>query len=97
MQANIVSSTTTNALLQARLDPTYRFDPRTRGWYRAAVNQSDFVLTDPYIFFTTNQVGITLAQRTIDGGAVVGLDLKLRTIAEQVEQLKITPRPRSPW
>ncbi len=82
---------TSNALLQARLDPTYRFDPRTRGWYRAAVNQSDFVLTDPYIFFTTNQVGITLAQRTVDGGAVVGLDLKLRTIAEQVEQLKITP------
>src|SRR5262249_11222197 len=59
--------------------------------YRAAVDQSDVVLTDPYIFFTTSQIGITLAQRTVDGGAVVGLDLKLKTIAEQVEQLKITP------
>jgi HD-GYP domain-containing protein (c-di-GMP phosphodiesterase class II) len=80
-----------NTLVEVRLDEAYRFDPRTRGWYRAAVNQSDLVLTDPYIFFTINEIGLTLAQRTIDAGAVIGLDLKLRTIAEQIERLRITP------
>jgi len=80
-----------NTLIGARLDPSYKYDPRTRGWYRATIDQSDSVLTDPYVFFTTNTVGITLAQRTADGGAVVGLDLRLKTIADQIAALRITP------
>ncbi len=78
-------------LLSAYVDPNYKFDPRNRGWYQATINQSDAVLTDPYVFFTTNTVGITLAQRTVDGGGVVGLDLEITSIADQVKALKITP------
>jgi len=81
----------TNALVGSRLDPAYSYDPRTRGWYNAAINQSDAVLTDPYVFFTNKAVGITLAQRTVDGGAVVGLDLRLKALADQIAALRITP------
>ena len=56
--------------------------------YRAAVNQSAFVLTDPYIFFTTNQIPITLAQRTIDGGTA-----RVRSRAGEIEApVEVTDR-----
>src|SRR5262249_58326546 len=51
--------------------PDYRFDPRTREWYRRALRSAGPVRTPPYVFFTTREVGTTLAQRSADASSVV--------------------------
>lgn len=61
--------------------PDYQFDPRTRPWYQASVGSGAAQFSPPYVFFTTQQVGITLSQRSRSGGAVVGIDVVLDDLA----------------
>jgi len=68
----------------------YRFDPRARPWYQLAVAASDVVLTEPYVFFTNKDIGVTMARRNA-AGVVVGLDASLRDLAGEVNDLRLTP------
>ena len=65
-------------MIDARNMPDYRFDPRTRPWYQRAHEKEGTVIVEPYVFFTTRAVGTTLARRTEDGAAVMGLDATLQ-------------------
>ena len=60
-------------LIDSAVRPEYRYDPRTRPWYAEALEQNTQILTSPYVFFTTQEVGITLSQPSEDGCAVIGL------------------------
>jgi HD-GYP domain-containing protein (c-di-GMP phosphodiesterase class II) len=77
-------------LLDSVAQPGYRFDPRTRPWYKA-VGEGPAILTEPYPFFTTQEIGATMARRSPDGKAVVGLDVTMRSIADALKDLRITP------
>ncbi|PSL16102.1 HAMP domain-containing protein [Marinobacterium halophilum] len=74
-------------LLEARDVPEYAFDPHQRDWYRQALSSDEPVLTPPYLFFTTAEVGVTLSvagpERT-----VVGIDASVQDISVQLESLK---------
>ncbi|MGP4843454.1 HD domain-containing phosphohydrolase [Marinobacter sp. 1Y8] len=78
-------------LLEARQNPDNTYDPRTRGWYTSASLTDDITLTTPYMFFTTREVGITLAQRGNNTPAIVGLDVTVSALNNQLETLKFTP------
>ena len=78
-------------LLEVRALAGYDFDPRTRPWYRAGMASKRTVLTDPYVFFTTGEVGVTLARRTAEGSAVIGLDATVATLTAEIEALLLTP------
>jgi HD-GYP domain-containing protein (c-di-GMP phosphodiesterase class II) len=67
------------------------FDPRERPWYRAAAGADGQVKTPPYIFFTTREVGVTLARRAAGGQAVVGADITLDAISAALARQKLTP------
>ena len=71
--------------------PEYRFDPRTRGWYQQAHASAAPVRTSPYVFFTTREVGTTLAQRSVDGAAVIGADITLRDLSRELSDSRVTP------
>ncbi len=66
-------------------DPEDAYDPRARGWYKAAIEEQDSVWTQPYIFFTSRKPGITLAApiKGEDGAvaAVFGLDIEISEIS----------------
>jgi HD-GYP domain-containing protein (c-di-GMP phosphodiesterase class II)/HAMP domain-containing protein len=79
-----------NALLSARVDPDYQFDPRTRPWYRQAIGHPDITLSAPYVFFTTGAIGITLARQAATSDAIIGIDAKLVAIANEIAGLRIT-------
>ncbi len=81
-------------LLGRRLQPGDAFDPRQRPWYRRAMSAEDAWLTEPYAFFTTREIGITLSRRSRDGHAVVGLDASLADLGREMEALGITPGTR---
>ncbi|WP_085623488.1 MULTISPECIES: HD domain-containing phosphohydrolase [unclassified Pseudomonas] len=78
-------------LLQAQARPEYRYDPRARPWFVEASAQPTTVLTHPYVFFTTREIGLTMAQRSVDGGAVIGMDVSVDDLASETQGLRMTP------
>ncbi|MCB1777139.1 MAG: hypothetical protein KDI50_06865 [Candidatus Competibacteraceae bacterium] len=74
--------------------PDYVFDPRGRPWYLLARDRPDRVYSEPYLFFTTREVGATLARRTATGAAVIGADLTLEEISMVLAANRFSPGAR---
>jgi HD-GYP domain-containing protein (c-di-GMP phosphodiesterase class II)/HAMP domain-containing protein len=77
--------------LESRLMPNYVFDPRERGWFKAAVQHDDVIMSPPYLFFTTREIGITFSERSPDGHAVVGVDVTLDSLSAVLQASKASP------
>ncbi len=76
--------------LQRLERPDYEFDPRSRPWYELARRAGDgrAVQSEPYLFFTTGEPGVTLAQA--HGPAVVGADVSLNALSEMLKRPQIS-------
>ena len=77
-----------------RLDPNDRFDPRQRPWYSLALSNGDStVWTDPYIFYTSQQPGLTVARAVRDDAGrplgVVGADVELSAISDFLKTQRV--------
>ena len=77
--------------------PDYRYDPRDRDWYQRAVREGRLVRTDPYIFFTTREVGVTFSHPGANGHSVVGVDATLEDVSRLLLSHKVTPSSRMVW
>ena len=79
--------------------PYTTYDPRTRPWYQSAVESDETVSTPPYVFFTTQEIGVTVARKgsseSIDEQFVIGVDITLGTLGNAMEQNRVTPRTES--
>ncbi len=82
------------AVLGDELRPDYVYDPRARGWYAQALTTAAAVRTRPYVFFTTREVGTTIAQRSVDGRSVVGVDITLQELSRHLARSRVTPSAR---
>ncbi len=76
------------------VDPEDTYDPRSRPWYTAAVAAGgDPVITDPYVFFTSQEPGVTAAFPVFntdgDVQGVVGVDVSLRQLSEFLGNLRL--------
>jgi HD-GYP domain-containing protein (c-di-GMP phosphodiesterase class II) len=78
-------------LLQHREVPDYQFDPRQRTWYMAAKNTVATMVSKPYVFFSTRQVGISISKLATNGKTIVALDMTLDDLATSLGDLRITP------
>ncbi|MEX1351422.1 MAG: PAS domain S-box protein [Desulfobacterales bacterium] len=80
-------------ILSKEVDPKDRFDPRGRPWYKKALEHKKIVWTDPYIFFTSQKPGITIAGPTYDeSGAlqgIVGVDIEIDELSTFIGNMKI--------
>ena len=66
------------------------FDPRTRPWYKDAVNSGSASLTEPYIDAVTGQMIISIGSAVKKAGqtlGVTGADLSLQTITDTINAL----------
>jgi HD-GYP domain-containing protein (c-di-GMP phosphodiesterase class II) len=70
--------------------PDFAYDPRTREWYRAAMRADRQVRTNPYVFFTTREPGITLARASPSHRAVIGADVTLESLAALLRAQKVS-------
>jgi diguanylate cyclase (GGDEF)-like protein len=74
-------------------DPEDRYDPRERPWYVRAMRHSDEIWTDPYIFFTAKQPGVTVAAAVWKPGSpntgVIGADIQLSALSEFLKTQRI--------
>ncbi len=71
------------------------FEPRSRPWYKQALEQNRLVWTNPYMFFTAQKPGITAAiPVTREGGqtiGVVGVDIEIAVLSKFIEQIPTSP------
>lgn len=67
------------------------FDPRTRPWYRPALDADAVIKTSPYVFAATGETGFTLARKAMHlKGAVIGADVRLDEISAHLDSLQPT-------
>jgi len=80
-------------------DPQDRYDPRVRPWYQKALEKRKIVWTDPYIFFTSQKPGITIAGPVYNksGGlkGVVGVDIEIDQLSIFIGNLNIGKNGRA--
>ncbi|MBT2294404.1 HD domain-containing phosphohydrolase [Pseudomonas fluorescens] len=68
-------------------DETY--DPRIRGWFRSALASAEQITTEPYVFFSTQNLGTTLARRSGEQ-AVIAADLTLASLSQTLAKHRVT-------
>ena len=77
------------------VDPLDGYDPRARPWYERAAAAEGPSWTDPYIFFTSQEPGVTSSSAVRDDAGtvtgVVGVDLSLRDVSSFIATLKVSP------
>ena len=77
-------------LLEQRDNPRENYDPRAREWFISARSDDDQITTAPYLFFSTRNVGTTLARRS-GSEAVMGADLTLNQLSATLAKHVVTP------
>jgi signal transduction histidine kinase/CheY-like chemotaxis protein len=74
-------------------DPDDSYDPRVRPWYKKAKRTGDIVWTDPYVFFTSQKPGITIAGPVYQAGnhfkGIVGVDIRIDQLSTFIGKLRI--------
>ncbi|QYK40114.1 MAG: response regulator [Paracoccaceae bacterium] len=75
-------------VVEFRDDVDYPIDPSQRPWHREALLTEDAILTEPYLFFTTGEPGVSAARRATSG-AVAGVDLSLRDLSSRLSALSL--------
>lgn len=77
-------------MISRRQNLNERYDPRTRPWYKTALDNGEQITTEPYAFFSTGDVGTTLA-RISQGETVLAADLTLAELSQTLARHKVTP------
>ena len=74
------------------------YDPRIRPWYKEALKQKSLIWTNPYVFFTSSQPGITTASPIYNKKnkivGVVGVDIEISELSKFISNLKISENSR---
>ncbi|MDE0984346.1 MAG: cache domain-containing protein [Yoonia sp.] len=81
------------AIVEQSSDPADAYDARTRPWYIEASAVGSRIWTDPYIFFSSQQPGITVAAPVVfPNGAlqgVIGVDIEISDISGFLSDLRV--------
>ncbi len=73
--------------------PDDGYDSRQRPWFIDATNKRTTIWTNPYVFFTTKQLGVTIASPYFAAEKVagaIGIDVELTELAEFLQELDET-------
>ncbi|EPJ54004.1 MAG: hypothetical protein OFPI_08200 [Osedax symbiont Rs2] len=67
------------------------YDPRTRPWYKLAINAQGLTTTPPYLYYFVKKVGITVTLESKYPGTVIAADISLDDISAILKNNIITP------
>lgn len=76
-------------LISHRDNLNEHYDPRQRVWFKSALSDTDQITTAPYVFFSSRNVGTTLARRSSDG-TVIAADLTLASLSSTLAKHQVT-------
>ncbi|VXC67902.1 HD-GYP domain, c-di-GMP phosphodiesterase class II (Or its inactivated variant) [Pseudomonas sp. 8Z] len=77
-------------LLSRRQILTEHYDPRKRDWFKRARSDGGQITTAPYLFFSTQEIGTTLARRA-GLTTVLAADLTLNDLSNTLAAHRVTP------
>ncbi len=82
-----------NSLPTPFLSGTTVYDPRTRPWYRGALEQSDIYVSPLYQFESTGRLGATFSKTVVDNEGkllgVVALDITISALSQILDDIRI--------
>ena len=82
-----------DAVVAIEEDPNDTYDPRTRPWFKGAVDNNFLSWSDIYVFFTDRKLGITVSQPVYDEqkriAAVYGVDMTLDSLGRFLASVQI--------
>ncbi len=85
--------------LMRETDPRDTYDPRGRPWYLQAKEKRQTIWTEPYIFFTSKQPGVTTASPVVNADGelvgVVGVDVEIGELSTFLSMLKVGQHGRA--
>ncbi len=91
-EVELVTRSSEFQALNSRMDANDTFDPRDRPWFKLARSKKKLQWTDPYIFFTSKQPGISAAIGAYDGDefrGVFGVDIEIGQLSSFLSRLEI--------
>ncbi len=80
-------------VIERQVNQNDSYNPLSRPWYKQAVKNNELIWTDPYVFFSSKKLGITIAspfydeQQEIIG--VLGIDIELSSLSDFLATLNI--------
>ncbi len=87
------------SIIETTEAPTDTYDPRQRPWYQKALADREIIWTDPYIHFTSQKPGITVAGPIFrkDGQlqSIVGVDIEIDELSTFISKLRIGKHGRA--
>lgn len=69
------------------------YDPRSRPWFKDAVDRKGLVISNPYIYATTGLPGVTVAMPFYTGDALVGvvaIDILLDSLSQYLKERPVS-------
>lgn len=67
------------------------YSPTQRPWYEGAKKSAPIAITEPYIFASSKEPGITVSSALRAGGGVVGADLSIAALHAFLSRVPMTP------
>ncbi len=67
------------------LDTQYRetqFQPTSRPWYAGATKQNRLYVTEPYLYSSTGELGVTVAYPLAEAAGALGSDISLQSLSD---------------
>ena len=75
-----------------RDEPEFGYDPRTRPWYLDAARERTRITSDPYPWYDSGLIGVTVADPVVNSNgtveAVFEVDFNLNTLSRKLEELQ---------
>jgi len=88
----LISRSDTFEIVTQRRDPADTFDPRTRPWFKLAQSGKTLRWTEPYIFFTSKQPGVSATIGAYDSDTfrgAIGVDIEIGQLSAFLNGLEI--------
>ncbi len=81
------------SIIETHLDQADQYQALDRPWYKQAVAKDGLIWTEPYIFYTSNKPGITVASPYYNDSknlaGVIGIDIELTSLSTFLAKLKV--------
>ncbi len=81
------------SLISKEDDPKDTYDPRKRPWYKSVIAQNSMIWTAPYIFYTSEKPGVTIAAPSFNSKGklkgIVGVDIEISELSTFTSKLKV--------
>lgn len=81
--------------LKQVFDESYNFDVTSRLWYKNAFKSDKVIVSSPYVYFSTKEIGITFAIKNKMTNNVIGVDYTMNSLLKIVKQYSLSSKTRT--